>query len=281
MTVFITGSTGFVGSHVVAAAMEAGHRVIALRRPGSLPTIELTNQPEWVDGDLDHIPEELLSTCDALVHLAAYGVNPSQADWSSCFHWNVTAPLALWQKAERKGCKRFVICGSCFEYGKSGERYEFIPVTAPLEPTGPYHSSKAAATMAAIGFAIDHNLYLSVLRPFHVFGEGEAEYRFWPSLKRAALAGENFQMTSGKQIRDFVSVELVARTLVDELNRNDLTPGNPRIANLGSGIPMTLADFAVKHWSAFGASGTLQIGKVPMLKNEVMRYVPDLSATSI
>ena len=68
----------------------------------------------------------------------------------------------------------------------------FIPTDAPLEPTGPYHASKAAATMAALGLAVDRKLSLSVLRPFHVFGEGEEETRFWP----AQCAERFFQYSS-------------------------------------------------------------------------------------
>lgn len=277
MNVFLTGGTGFIGSHVMAAAIGAGHRVIALRRPGSRPPFALAVEPEWIDGDLEQVPAAAFDGCEAFLHLAAHGVDPAMAAWDACFRWNVTAPLALWQAAERAGCRRFVICGSCFEYGRSGERYDFIPVTAPLEPSGPYHASKAAATMAAIGFAIDRRVTLSVLRPFHVFGEGEADFRFWPSLRRAALAGEDFPMSSGEQVRDFIGVAEVARAIVAELSRGDLEPGQPRIANLGSGRPMRLADFAREQWASFGATGSLRPGEVPVRANEVMRYVPDLS----
>lgn len=53
---------------------------------------------------------------------------------------------------------------------------------------------------------------------FHVYGEREAETRFWPSLRRAALAGEDFPMTKGEQIRDFMPVETLARTFLDRVS---------------------------------------------------------------
>ena len=68
----------------------------------------------------------------------------------------------------------------------------------PLEPTGAYHSAKAAATMAALGLAVDRKLALTVLRPFHVYGEGEAEGRLWPALRKAALTGVDLPMTKGE-----------------------------------------------------------------------------------
>ena len=45
---------------------------------------------------------------------------------------------------------------------------------------------------------------LSIHRIFQVFGEGEHETRFWPSLHRAAQAGDDFEMTLGEQVRDFI-----------------------------------------------------------------------------
>jgi nucleoside-diphosphate-sugar epimerase len=180
----------------------------------------------------------------------------------------------LWLKAEEAGVRRFVICGSCFEYGKSGERFEYIPTTAPLEPTAPYHASKAAATAAALGFAVDKNIELALLRPFHVFGEGEGMGRFWPSLRRAARAGEDFPMSDGTQVRDFVDVGDVAAAFLRYASSEVLEIGQPAVKNIGTGKPMSLAEFATEQWRIFGGTGSLITGAVPMRRNETMRYVP-------
>jgi nucleoside-diphosphate-sugar epimerase len=278
MRIFATGGTGLVGSHFLEMALQEGHQVVALRRPSSSPRINLTNEPIWVEGGLDDDWSRLLRGCETLVHFAAHGMNLKQGDWEDCFKWNVTAALKLWLAAADAGIRRFVIAGSCFEYGRSGEDYDFIPVTAPLVPTGAYHSSKAAASMAALGMAVERNLELLIIRPFHVYGRGEPPHRFWPSLQRAALAGEDFPMSDGTQIRDFVTVTCVARAFVRALGRKDLAPGSPRIENIGSGQPQTLLSFAQQEWKAVGAKGALLPGAIPMRPSEVMRYVPELSS---
>lgn len=195
-------------------------------------------------------------------------------DWEKCFQVNVHDSLKLWRSAIDAGVRRFVICGSCFEYGRSGERYDYIPVDASLEPTGAYHSSKAAATMAALGLAVDYKLKLIVLRPFHIFGEGEAPSRFWSSLRVAAESGSDFKMTAGGQIRDFTPVELAAKAFVTAASSAALKKGSPRIVNLGAGRPTTLAQFAAEWWKKWGAKGKLIFGAIPYRPNEVMRYVP-------
>jgi len=274
--IFATGGTGFIGGHFLKQALAARHHVFAVRRAGSKTRIPLPREPIWLKGNLNADWSAVLSKCDALVHLAAAGVSPQNADWDALFDVNVRQSLNLWRQAAKAGVKRFVICGSCFEYGKSGERYEFIPPDAPLEPTHAYAASKAAATMAALALAMEQKIELLVLRPFHVFGEGEESGRLWPSLRKAALAGENFPMTEVEQVRDFVPVEKVAESFVTALARTDLRAGEPKIENVGSGKPQMLRSFAEHWWKQWGAKGKLRIGDVPYRANEVMRYVPQM-----
>lgn len=276
MKLFVTGGTGFIGSHVLAAALSAGHEVVALRRPGSRPRVSLPGEPAWIEGPLDGDWLRELAGCHALVHLAAAGVDQRETDWAALYQVNVLASLKLWKQAVDAGVPRLIICGSCFEYGVSAERFERIPVTAELQPTGPYHASKASASLAAIGLCRARGGQTIILRPFHVFGPGEAEPRLWPMLRRAALAGEDFPMTAGEQVRDFVPVEKVAATFLHALTREDLGPGEPRVENVGTGQPQTLRAFAEHWWKHWGAKGQLKPGAIPYRDREVMRYVPQL-----
>lgn len=274
MKIFVTGGTGFIGGHFLKAAIAAAHDVLAVRRRGSKTRIPLPKEPTWLDGNLDDDRSRELSQCTALVHLAAAGVSPQKASREELFDVNVRQSVQLWKCAAKAGVKRFIICGSCFEYGKSGERYEFIPADAPLEPANPYAESKAAATQTALELAKEHALELLMLRPFHVFGESQHESNFWPSLRKAALAGEDFPMTAGEQIRDFIPVETVAEKFVAALARKDLQAGAPKIENVGTGQPQTLRAFAEFWWKQWNAKGQLKIGVLPYRDNEVMRYVP-------
>jgi nucleoside-diphosphate-sugar epimerase len=273
MNIFVTGGTGFIGKHFLRLAIEHGNRITALHRNQIPSAIQHLPEITWVKAQLDAVPESALSGCDTLVHFAAHGVTePTKATWDDCFKWNVTAALKLWQVAAHAGVRRFVLCGSCFEYGRSAERYDYIPPTAPLEPTGPYHASKAAATVAALGFAADFGKEVIVLRPFHVFGEGEAANRFWPSLRQAARSGADFEMTSGEQIRDFVSVNTVVEKFWHGCTRS-IDAGFPIVENIGGDKPRSIREFAELVWSQEKAKGKLILGALPYRNNEVMRYV--------
>ena len=276
MKLFVTGGTGFIGSHFLKKALGDGHEIVALRRPLGKTRIHLETEPQWVEGELDDNYSETLETCDALIHFAAHTPNPPYDTYEQCHYWNVTATMNLFNQALEASINNFVVAGSCFEYGKSAERYNKIPSNAPLEPTESYPTSKAEASIALTSWSIERQVHLQILRLFHVFGEGENPNRLFPSLYRAAISGEDYQMTQGSQVRDFVSVDEVATKFLDAV-AHDLPPkGEPRIRNIGTGKPQTVRSFAEFWWNEWGATGELQFGKLPYRDNEVMRYLPDV-----
>jgi UDP-glucose 4-epimerase len=274
MKIFLTGGTGFVGSHVLKELLERGHRITAFRRPGGEPKLKLSNQPDWTDGTLDELPKGIFQGSDALVHLAAHSANVPYDSLEACLYWNFQTSLNLVQQAADEGVRRFLIAGTCFEYGLSGQRDEFIPSDAPLEPYESYPISKAVASVALMALARMRSLSLSYHRIFQVYGEGEKESRFWPSLRKAAARGEDFPMSPGQQVRDFTPVAVVAKHFAESLEGKVPPLGNPIALNVGTGVPTTLLAFAEQWWQRFGATGRLLPGALPQRPSEVMRFVP-------
>jgi nucleoside-diphosphate-sugar epimerase len=276
MKIFVTGGTGFIGSHFINEAHSRGITVVALRRSGSLPRVKLIEEPIWVDGQLDNFDDKYLHGCESIVHLAAHTPNPPYDSYGNCFYWNVVATLNLFDKARKKGVSNFLVAGTCFEYGKSGERYEYIPTTAPLEPTSSYPASKVATSIALSAWSVENKVKVKILRIFQVFGEGELDSRLWPSLKFAAENGTDLEMTEGEQVRDFVPVQEVATKFVEELNFFNMKENSFLVKNVGSGKPQSIRDFAEFWWKKLGATGVLKFGELPYRDEEIMRYVPEI-----
>src|SRR5215216_1479959 len=77
MKVFVTGGTGFTGSHVLPLLLKNGYEVRCLHRPGSDRSGPLRAQPtiEWTLGDISD-PQALSTSMqgtDALVNIASLG----------------------------------------------------------------------------------------------------------------------------------------------------------------------------------------------------------------
>jgi len=176
MRLFLTGSTGFIGSHVLSAALAAGHEVRALQRSAtSVPLIPLPRQPIWCEGDMNSSDAEWLEGVDVVLHLASVGVSPKQATWSELVEVNVVGSLRLLELAARTGVRRCVVAGTSHEYGNTARRFYAIPPNAPLEPLNAYGSSKAAAFQLLRTFAIESRLELCYCRIFSAYGEGQSE----------------------------------------------------------------------------------------------------------
>jgi len=213
---------------------------------------------------------------EGLIHLAAAGVDPRDGGWASLFELNVSCAIRLWLFAIKSGVQRIINCGSCFEYGAAANKYDFVPASAAPEPLNAYAASKAAATMALHAITASHGIRAITLRPCVVFGEGEPDYRLWPSLRRAAFAGEDFPMTTGRQVRDFMPVEALATQLCLAVERPDLRPSRMLVENVGSGKPQSVSEFANFWWQHWSGSGRLLPGQVPLRESECIRMVPRL-----
>lgn len=277
MKIFLTGATGFVGSNFLKKCLENDVTVYALRRPGSAPRVEILGDPIWVSGDLDGKYQEYLKEIDVFVHLAAHSANYPYDSISSCLYWNLNASLSLIAQARILGVKKFLIAGTCFEYGLTANQFDYIPPSAPLQPISSYPISKAIASLTFLEYAKEFNLKLQLLRIFQVYGEGEHDTRFWPSLRRAALQGDDFLMSSGVQVRDFINVKDVASKLFDALNFSEVNCGKPVIKNIGTGKGETLLEFAEYWWREWGALGDLKPDAFPARDNDLSRIVADIS----
>ena len=276
MKIFVTGATGFIGSNFVSRATQLGHRVFAQKRPESKINSRL--EVEWIEKNLNEDFHEELIGADALVHFAAHTPNAPYDTLSECSYWNVTATLSLLEQAAAANVGRMILAGTCFEYGASAHNYQRIPPGAPLQPYLSYPVSKAAATIAACGLAREKNLHLQVLRIFQAYGEGEQERRFWPSLRKAALAGEDFNMSAGTQIRDFIHVSDVCDAFISSLNDKTIQAGRPSIRNVGTGHGSRLIDFAADWWTRWDAKGKLIPGSINQRPGELERVVAEVDS---
>jgi nucleoside-diphosphate-sugar epimerase len=277
-TILITGATGFIGSNFINTLGEKDYEIIGIKRNSeSIPRVPIKRHIHWVISPLEEIPHHILKTADAVVHLASHSANHPYDTLYNCIDQNVIKHLKFIENAIKNGVKRFLFAGSCFEYGNSGIKYEYIPIDAPLEPYGSYPVSKAMFFLAVKELFSGTEMAVSYQRIFQVYGEGEAESRFWPTLKQKAFLGEDMLLTEGDQIRDFIDVSEVAEIFKTRLN--DLIETETsffKVENLASGSPQTLKEFAKFWWSYWGAKGNLLFGAIPYRDNEVMRFVPDL-----
>ena len=119
MKVLVTGATGYLGGHVAARLASAGHRVLALARPGREASVPAGCRP--VVGDvLDPASlDRALDGCDALVHMAAL-VKMWVKDRREFDRVNVEGLGAALRAAERCGVRRILYTSTIGALGPTG-----------------------------------------------------------------------------------------------------------------------------------------------------------------
>jgi len=276
MIIFLTGGSGFIGQNFINKALKNNFKIYAITRNKAIVKSEKRAGINWIYGDLSQNYDKYFKECDVFLHLAAHGVVDSSSDFQEYYMWNVEQPIKLANSAINCGIKKFLIIGSCSEYGYSANKYQYIPEDAELIPHDNYSLSKAIASMKFKAIAIKHNIKLNILRLFHVFGEGENNKRLWKSLKIAASNGEDIHITKGEQIRDFSHVSYVVTKIVDFCSFESIISGEPVIKNIGSGNVLSVKQFSNYWWKEFNASGKIYYD-LPYRKDELMRVVPKLN----
>ena len=272
MKLLLTGGTGFIGGNFINIVPEK-IEISAITRNKNKSKIKLKRKVNWIFKDLDCINPQDLKGIDAVVHFASVGVSPQKASWEQLYYSNVNCTLSLLRAAAEAGVKKVLISGSFFEYGLSANKYKLIPPSAPLLPITPYASSKAAAFELAYTFCLDAKISLFYNRIFSAYGEGQFEKNLWPSLRKAAIDGEDFYIKNGKYIRDFILVKDVADEFLKDLNLEIFDNTAPRVRNICSGKGTSVQDFTSLWWKKWNAKGKLLFGNKTNLENEPLRFV--------
>ena len=178
MRVFITGATGFVGSHVARAYAAHGAQLRLLTRETSnLSGVADLHGADLVQGDLKRVSalRSALSGCDALVHVAA-DYRLWVRDPKSMYAVNVEGTRTLLELARDVGVPRVVYTSSVATVGflRDGTIADETSPVNEAAMIGHYKRSKYMAEQEAIA-AARAGQHVIILNPTTPIGPGDAK----------------------------------------------------------------------------------------------------------
>ena len=244
MRALVTGSHGFVGTHLRALLKERGYHVTGLDRRELLPG----EGEGYVGADLTD-PQFLGSGIaqanpDVVFHLAALPGRGDEAEMQRTLAVNVGGTANLCEALLRRGRRvRLVHVGSSAMYGAVPPEDDPVGETAPLRPLGVYGWSKVASEAVAFAHHGRGGIEVVAVRPFNHTGPGEP-----PHLAGAAFARQVAGIEAGAEpvihvgaleaVRDFTDVRDVVRGYLAVAEQGQ--PGE--VYNLCSGTGTRMSD---------------------------------------
>jgi nucleoside-diphosphate-sugar epimerase len=256
-SVVVTGASGFVGRAVLAALAARGIRPIAVTRDRKrLSDLEL--DMAIVEGDIG-APDPAfiaeLARQDVLLHLAWDGL----PNYKSLHHFETELPAQyrFLKAVVAAGLRSIVVTGTCFEYGMQEGR---LVETGPAQPTNPYGCAKDALRRQLSFLKQETPFALTWTRLFYMYGTGQNPKSIYSQLAAAVGRGDDqFDMSAGEQIRDYLPIEAVA----DRLVQLALRGRDAGIVNICSGEPRSMRGIVESWLRDNGWRITLRLGRYP------------------
>jgi nucleoside-diphosphate-sugar epimerase len=265
MKIFLTGATGFIGSHVARTLVAAGNEVQALILPNddTRRIADILSSLVMVRGDLLDTSFTFPSqSFDCCIHLAWYVEPGKYLDSPRNKQW-VEASVRLARAMEDAGCRRFLAAGTCFEYATSDEPLRESSHTGPRTL---YAQSKLELFNALQSLEME----IAWARFFYQYGPHEDPRRLVPVVINALLRGQEAKLVPGDRRRDYLHIEDVA-SAVAAVAQSKLTGA----VNIGSGTPTTVAEISMKIGELIGKPELVKLGALPYSPTEPMHIVSD------
>jgi dTDP-6-deoxy-L-talose 4-dehydrogenase (NAD+) len=274
MRILVTGATGFIGRHVVDYLFSLDkHELIttaAANKEEAESLCPVLKNTVYISKNLNEEEENyysFLKKPDCIIHLSWEGL----PNYNELFHIerNIPANFYFLKNMIQNGLSDITVAGTCFEYGLQNgclnEEMPSAPVTA-------YGLAKDTLRKFTELLHSKHNFNLKWVRFFYLYGQGQGKKTLWGQLEEAAKNNQNeFNMSLGEQLRDYISVNQAAEYISRIALQNDITG----IINCCSGKPISVRRFVEDFFKERGIDIKLNLGYYPYPEFEPLAFWGD------
>lgn len=211
--ILVTGSDGFIGSHLTELLVEKGYQVRAFVYYNSFNSWGwLDSLPGQVLSQIDIFPgdirdpngvREAMKGMDAVFHLAALIAIPfSYYSPDTYVDTNIKGTLNVLQAARELGTQRVLVTSTSEVYGTA----QYVPIDEkhPYQGQSPYSATKIGADRLAESFWRSFNVPVTIVRPFNTYGPRQSARAVIPTIITQLLSGKTeLRLGSLTPTRDF------------------------------------------------------------------------------
>ncbi|PIE36098.1 hypothetical protein CSA56_01410 [candidate division KSB3 bacterium] len=230
MNVFVTGASGFVGTHLVKRLVADGHTVYALVRTTSAIDELQRSGVQLVFHDEIHEKSAFRdiflkhSDIQVVYHLASI-VTLASVTYDDYWRSNVLATQHLLDACREVNLSAFVYCSSVGVIGPLSD----VPANeeSPCRPDSSYGKTKYEAERLALEYYHKYHMPITVIRPAWIYGPGDRRtFTFF----RMVAYGRFFYIGDGRTLISPVYVDDVVQALLLGAKHIDRSQGEVFIA---------------------------------------------------
>lgn len=273
--VLVSGSGGFIGSHLTEYLVNLGAKVKAFVKYNSrnswgllelLPKEKLA-EVEIIMGDLrdNDAVRHAAKNVNIVFHLGSLISIPySYVHPRETIETNIIGTLNVLTAARENDVEKVIHTSTSEVYGTA--LYVPIDEKHPLIGQSPYSASKIGADKIAESFYLSFNLPVSIIRPFNTYGPRQSARAVIPTIITQVLSNENIFLGSLQPTRDFTYVEDVVQAFI-KVAESQKSIGET--INIGTNFEISIGNLADKIISL--------IGKPGKISSETNRFRPSRS----
>lgn len=240
--VLITGSSGFIGRHLVSYLLGKKAKVLGLsRHPHNVALekkVDVANKSELLAAYKQFKP-------DACFHLASESlVESGSKEPYGTFNNNITSALNVLEISRIYNIHRIIIASTSHVYGKAPVPYR---EDESPRPSRPYETSKTCVDLIAQSYADSFNLPVLIPRFVNIYGAGDINFsRVIPKTMQSVVSGKNPTMWGGNAKREYLYIDDAIRAYGMLGQITDAQLEKNRIYNVGTGKPISVRDLMTK-----------------------------------
>ncbi|WP_195962664.1 NAD-dependent 4,6-dehydratase LegB [Clostridium tyrobutyricum] len=251
--VLVTGSEGFIGSHLAEKLVKIGAKVTALVQYNSF------NNWGWIDtfdknmkdsinvvtGDVREYDgmKRIIKGQEVVFHLAALIAIPySYLSPMAYVKTNIEGTTNVLEACREYDVQKIVHTSTSETYGTA--LYVPIDEKHPMQGQSPYSASKIGADKIAESFYKSFDLPVATIRPFNTYGPRQSARAVIPTIISQILSGKKeIKLGSLTPTRDFNYVKDTAEAFI-KIAESEKTVG--QVLNAGSNHEISIGDLAKK-----------------------------------
>ena len=237
MKILLTGSTGFVGRHLISFLQRNKHTVaVVVRETTNLTDLKSLIPEELIfkhSGSVSGLTKFIARVApEVVVHLASLYLTQHKAnDIKSLVESNILFGVQVLESISEVGIKNFINVGTSWQNFNDDE----------YNPANLYAASKQAFEVLSKYYVEVHGLSIITLKIFDTYGPQDTRNKIINLLKTSAVSGDTLKMSPGKQKIDLVHIDDVVRAFLIAIKRNLKNEnGGMETFALSSGRPISL-----------------------------------------